>query len=390
MPQGFLARYFDAFPRIPGWFLPDAYLTIAAYNQMLAEEGLAGDVLEIGVYHGLSAIGLAALRGDRRRFVAVDLFGRPPDAECDRSWWGSRAHFLDNMARFHDDLSFVTTVCAPSASVRAADLGSGFTLCHVDAGHSAADVYADIRLCADVSRPGGLIVLDDYSSPAFPGVAEGAFRFHLDAPGRLRPVAIGFNKAIFQREPAPFDLNARLLETFPQIRPLRALLWDASVPLLSTSLLPFFDLTRSTPRRLASAGDVAARIEPAAPSVTASAGRTLPIPVHVTNLSRVPFSCDRVPFGLSYHLLTGGGALLTYDNPRTYFVEPLAPGASRTVAVPVVVPEDPGEYQLEFDIVWEGILWMKDRGNPTGRVRLDAVAPAQDTPRACATAVEVA
>ena len=30
---------------------------------------------------------------------------------------------------------------------------------------------------------------------------------------------------------------------------------------------------------------------------------------------------------------------------------------------------------VEFDVVWEGVLWMKDRGNATGRVRLAALAP---------------
>jgi SAM-dependent methyltransferase len=372
--KGFLPRYFAAFDRIPGWFLPDAYLVIAAYNQLLADEGCSGDVLEIGVYHGLSAVGLAALRGHGRRFVAVDLFEKPADEHIDRSWWGSRASFLGNMARFYDDLSFVTTIASPSANVGPADLGSEFTLCHVDAGHRAGEVYADLELCADVSRPGGLVVLDDYSSPAFPGVAEGALRFNLDAPGTLRPIALGFNKAIFQREPSPFDLNARLLGTFPQMRSQWAWLWDVPVPLFTTSLLPFFDLGRSTPRRLAGSHQIAARIEPATGSVTACTGRTVTVPVQVTNLSNVAFKSDRAPFGVSYHLLNAGGALLKYDNARAYFVDPLESGSSRTVDISVQVPDEPGEYELEIDIVWEGILWLKDRGNRTERVRLSAVS----------------
>jgi hypothetical protein len=46
------------------------------------------------------------------------------------------------------------------------------------------------------------------------------------------------------------------------------------------------------------------------------------------------------------------------------------------VDVPVQVPAAAGCYELEFDIVWEGVLWMKDRGNPTGRVQLTAIAAA--------------
>jgi hypothetical protein len=38
------------------------------------------------------------------------------------------------------------------------------------------------------------------------------------------------------------------------------------------------------------------------------------------------------------------------------------------------VPDDPGQYELEFDIVWEGVLWMKDIRNPTAVVALTALA----------------
>jgi hypothetical protein len=40
--------------------------------------------------------------------------------------------------------------------------------------------------------------------------------------------------------------------------------------------------------------------------------------------------------------------------------------------VRVDVPDQPGTYALEFDIVWEGVSWMKDLGNPTAIVQLTA------------------
>jgi len=98
------------------------------------------------------------------------------------------------------------------------------------------------------------------------------------------------------------------------------------------------------------------------------------VPVKVTNLSPMAMSNERAPFGLSYHLKTGDRALMKYDNPRTYFSAPLAPRDSRLFTVPVRVPEEPGKYELEFDIVWEGVLWMKDVRNPTAAVALTAVS----------------
>jgi hypothetical protein len=44
------------------------------------------------------------------------------------------------------------------------------------------------------------------------------------------------------------------------------------------------------------------------------------------------------------------------------------------------VLDDPGQCELEFHIVWEGVLWMKDIRNPTAVVALTALANgAQET-----------
>lgn len=373
MQDDFLSRYLSAFGSIPGWCSPDAVLIFMAYHQLLADEGRAGDVLEIGVHHGLSAIGLAAIRGEGRRFVAVDLFDELQSQNTSGSGLGDRARFLENMGRFYDDLSFLTTITAASSTLRPADLGTDFSFCHIDGGHSAPEAYADLELSAAISLPGGLIAVDDYFNPAFPGVAEAAIRFGLDHPSTLRPIAIGFNKVVFQREPAPFDLNARLAEAFPFVHASSATLWDTQVPLFNTAFSAFFDFARSTPRRLVGSGEtMGARIEPVNATVTAPAGNAVSVPIQVTNLSRIPLTQGSAPFGLSYHLMTADHRLLQFDHAREWFTDPLPPGASRTLYVPVTVPRQPGAYELEFDIVWEGVSWMKDLGNPTAIVTLNA------------------
>lgn len=375
MDRNFLTRYFEAFGSIAGWCSPDACLIFMAYHQLLADEGMAGDVLEIGVHHGLSAIGVAALRGEGHRFVAIDLFGELQAQNTSGSGNGDRERFIANMQQFHEDLSFLTTLTARSATLRRADLGSGFSFCHIDGGHSAAEAYADLQLCSEVAAPGGLIALDDYFNPAFPGVGEAAVRFSLDHPGTLRPIAIGFNKAVFQREPVPFDLNARFAEVFPFVCAGNAVLWERPVRLFNTAFGVFFDTARSTPRRLtpARAHPVRARIEPARDTITALVGKPVSVPVQVTNLSQLPLAHGSSPFGLSYHVMTPDHQLLQFDHPREWFTEPLPPGASRTMHVRIEVPPEPGMYELEFDIVWEGVSWMKDLGNPTAFVQLTAI-----------------
>ena len=374
MDQRFLSRYLEAFGAIPGWCSPDAYLMFMAYHQLLADEGLAGDVLEIGVHHGLSAIGVAALRGEGRRFVAVDLFEGMQSQNVSASGLGDVRQFLANMHRFHDDVSFMTVHTAHSATLRPADLGCGFSFCHIDGGHSAAEAYADLHLCSSITIPGGLIALDDYFNPAFPGVGEAAVRYGLEHPEVLRPIAIGFNKALFQRQPAPFDLSARFAERFPHAYASPSVMWEVPVRFFDTAFGAFFDLSRSTPRQLAAAREhtVRARIEPAQTTVTAVTGEAVSVPVQVTNLSRIPLAHGSSPFGLSYHLFTAERRVVRFDHPRTWFLEPLPPGASRTLHVSIEVPPEPGIYELEFDIVWERVAWMKDLGNPTAIVQLTA------------------
>jgi Methyltransferase domain len=376
MNDGFLSRYLGAFRDIPGWFSPDAYLIFMAYHQLLAAEGLLGDVLEIGVHHGLSAIGLAALRGDGHRFVAVDLFDELQSQNVSGSGLGNRASFIRNIGQFYDDLSFLTTITHHSAALRPEDLGSEFSFCHIDGGHSAAETRADLELSAAICMPGGLIAVDDYFNPAFPGVGEAAVTFNVERPGALRPIAIGFNKVLFQKEPSPFDLNERFARTFPHVRSSGVTLWGTPVRLFDAAFSAFFDCSRSTPQQLVPAEGVTvgARLEPAKPCVTACAGETVSIPVHVTNLSRIPLARGSSPFGLSYHLLTADHGLLRFDHAREWFTDPLSPGASRVVEVPIRVPDEPGCYEVEFDIVWEGVSWMKDLGNPTALVELTAIA----------------
>jgi hypothetical protein len=375
MPDDFLPRYLDSFDRIAGWFSPDALFLFMAYNQLIAEADLAGDVLEIGVHHGLSAIGTAALRGPGARFVAVDLFDELQEQNVSGSGLGNRARFMENMSRFHGDLGFVTAIAAASSTIDPKTLGRTFSFCHIDGGHAAAEAFADLCLSEAIVTPGGLVALDDYFNPAFPGVGEAGVRYHLERPGRFRPIAIGFNKVLFQREPVPFALNDRLGEVFPSVVSSHARLWDTPVRLFDTTFAAFFDRQRSRPQQLVAAegAAVAARIEPMQGAVSAQAGGFVSVAVKVTNLSRVVFGQGRAPFGLSYHLLNDGGTVLEFDHPRQWFAEPLPPDRARIIEVPIQVPDAAGRYELVFDIVWEGVLWMKDRGNPVGRVSLTAV-----------------
>jgi len=119
---------------------------------------------------------------------------------------------------------------------------------------------------------------------------------------------------------------------------------------------------------------VRALIEPKVTArLTARRREMLHLPVRVVNQSDLTFADGARPFGLSYHLLSEGGGMLRHDNPRTPFAPPLAPGDERMLDLSLAAPDEPGRYRVEFDIVWEHVMWLKDSGSPTSIVELFVV-----------------
>jgi hypothetical protein len=366
---GFLQGYFERMPALPGWFLPDAALMFMAYHQLVSDRVVPGNTLEIGVFHGKSAIAVASLRGPAGTFTAIDVFDDLQSRDGSSRDVGIRGAFLANLGGSFPTLDWLRVIAAPSATVRADALGP-HSFCHIDGLHSAEGTYSDMRLCADVVVPGGLVALDDYFNQRFPGVSEGALLFERRHPGVLTPIAVGFNKVLFQRA-ARSDLNQRFAREFDYIPVNVATMWGHPVALFESPIVPCIDLDASTPHRLVSRPEsrleMRATIEPGMAAVSASRGQALTIPVRIVNRTTVDFGWD---IRLSYHLFSSDGRLVRWDNPRSQFFPVLAPGAEQQVNLGVVAPEAEGAYTLELDMVWEGIAWFKDKGNRTSTIAL--------------------
>lgn len=375
MQPGFLQSYLNAFNRIEGWFVYDAALMFMAYNQLIARAGISGDTLEIGVYYGLSAIAIAALRGAGRKTYALDLFEYLDSSAAYGAGESYRKAFEENMRSFFDPLDFLVPIAGRSDQFQSSDFPHSFSFCHVDGGHSPEETYADLKFASDVLVPGGLLALDDYFNPQNPGVCEGALHFRQSHEGMLRPVAIGFNKVLFYKSPAALDLNAEFSSTFPRIphMPVGGLMWGSSVYLFGTPLRDFFDLYSSRPGHLVPAGEGGHRAVfiPERTQLHARPGRSISLRVIVENVSEEPFPFGRDVFGLSYHLLSSEGNPIQYDNERTWFERPLQPSEHLELDLAIAVPASPGHYKLEVDIVWEGVMWFKDIANPTCVVELE-------------------
>lgn len=80
------------------------------------------------------------------------------------------------------------------------------------------------------------------------------------------------------------------------------------------------------------------------------------------------------------------GEVVRLDDGRVA-VPALQPGESATVSLRVTTPAEPGEYELEFDLVQEHVAWWERLGSPTTRM---PVTVSGTTPTAAETATETA
>jgi hypothetical protein len=314
------------------------------------------------------------LRGPGRRMYAIDLF---EELQADVAY-GSGAHYREifekNMRSFFGPLDFLKPITAASGALRSSDFTGTFSFCHVDGGHSPQETYSDLKFASDILMPGGLVALDDYFNPQHPGVCEGAIDFARRHEGALRPLAVGYNKVLFQKQPASIDLNARFQERFRNVRPEPAAdMWGSPIFLFDKPLRSYIDLYGSTPGKLIplDTAPVRATFSLKQARVVAQGGKPVKLPVTVMNTSNEEFPGGADVFGVSYHLLSGERRLLQHDNARSYLLKPLAPGERVNVDLLIEPPQQPGRYRLEIDLVWEGVMWFKDVGNPTAMVEME-------------------
>lgn len=85
----------------------------------------------------------------------------------------------------------------------------------------------------------------------------------------------------------------------------------------------------------------------------------------------------RAPLYLGNHWRDLDGEVTRYDDGRSP-LPPLMSGETAEITLAVAAPEQPGAYQLEVDIVQEGVRWFADVGNPTSSVSIDVIAGAKD------------
>lgn len=137
-------------------------------------------MLEIGPYQGRSTAILAWHLAPRERLVACDLFDDSEDPyPLIRSPESVRRHVY----QVNPDLPDNALEIISGDSVNLAfEPGRNFRFAHIDGGHSLATALHDLRLCAKHLVPEGVIAVDDYEHPSWPGVTEAVGEFLAESP----------------------------------------------------------------------------------------------------------------------------------------------------------------------------------------------------------------
>jgi len=165
---------------IKGWFNE---LDRRCFTSLLESqrESAPGDLVELGAFHGKSAVIIGDYLREGERFVVVDLFG--DDVQLDRTDEGdanrrenqqsyrglTRQRFEENYLSVHDELPVVVQGLS-STVVDHVEAGAA-RFVHVDASHLYPAVRTDCLSAKQLLRPGGVVAFDDYRNQKTPGVA---------------------------------------------------------------------------------------------------------------------------------------------------------------------------------------------------------------------------
>lgn len=186
--------------QVVGWIGENLHTSVGTIAALQYKHGVTGNVCEIGVYQGRFAVGLSWLMRDGETFCAVDVFDEQW-MNIDFSGTGaSRAAFEDNWDKFANGNVFLSLHQADSLSMNEIskrevfEKSGPFRLFSVDGGHMAEHVINDVKIAIQYLARGGVIFVDDYLNPFWPGVHEGFCKFMFNEHPSVRPFCFHENK----------------------------------------------------------------------------------------------------------------------------------------------------------------------------------------------------
>lgn len=160
---------------VPGWFRLTDQLLFEWILSWQKRNEPPGDLVELGVYQGKSAIHMARLLQDGERFTVCDLFDDARDEATIREDARhayrtlSQQQFEDNYLAFHPELPVVVRGLSSQILQHVEPTSCRFM--HIDASHMYEHVREDTAAARKLLRSGGVVVFDDYRTEHTLGTA---------------------------------------------------------------------------------------------------------------------------------------------------------------------------------------------------------------------------
>jgi hypothetical protein len=177
---------------VPGWFPVIDQNLFTWVLERQERLGQWGDLLELGVYLGKSAILTGRHLHPGEKFTVCDLFDSDaPDLanaqEMRKSYKSlTRVGFENNYLSFHDRLPEI--IEAPTYVILDHVKAASCRFVHVDASHLYEHVRGDLEAAQVVLTGDGVVVCDDYRSPHTPGVSAAVWEAVFNRG--LRPICV--------------------------------------------------------------------------------------------------------------------------------------------------------------------------------------------------------
>ena len=204
-------QHFKSLRAIPGWFWPVDMFLFLAVDKLQKMQHVTGDILEIGVYHGKSAVLLGNFLRSDEELMVCDTFDsesiREHNLSENQKYYANlqRQTFEKNFAQFHSQPPRIFA-CSSTDLIKYLHPSNRFRLIHIDGSHLYDVVREDIKLSRQLLQDNGVVVFDDYRSPHTPGVSAALWDAVLHQS--LHPFCLSPSKmyAYWGNQP-PFDLE---------------------------------------------------------------------------------------------------------------------------------------------------------------------------------------
>lgn len=192
-------------PGIDGWLHVVAKFMIPIISRAQSDANIRGDIVEIGVWHGLTLLMFGHLATGQEHVDGYDIELKP--------------ELLSNIKKFGTQATHVheaNSLEMTTWSIMDGRNKNSIRMFHVDGYHTHAVALNDLRLAVGTADPQGVVMLDDFFSPTLPGVTQALHTLIFNEENNgFFPFALGGGKVFLCQDSMSDFYRKSLTELMP-------------------------------------------------------------------------------------------------------------------------------------------------------------------------------